>query len=46
MHTRETTRQVQQTMNARTVGWIVGSSIGFEAFVLALAAFIFSRRDF
>jgi hypothetical protein len=33
-------------MNGRSVDWIVGTSVGFEGVVLALAAWIFCRRDY
>lgn len=39
-------REAQNELRERTVGWIIGTSLAFEAFVLALAAWIFARRDF
>ena len=39
-------QKLDETMRARSVGWVIGTSLGFEAVVLALAAWIFSRRDF
>lgn len=38
--------RVQNEVNARTAAWIIGSSLAFEAVVLAIAAWIFCRRDF
>ncbi|MBN2476008.1 MAG: ABC transporter permease [Pirellulales bacterium] len=39
-------RQVAETLRERSVAWVVGTSLGFEVLVLALAAFLFCRRDF
>jgi ABC-type transport system involved in multi-copper enzyme maturation permease subunit len=33
-------------LRARSVAWVVGTSLGFEALVLLLAAFVFCRRDY
>jgi ABC-type transport system involved in multi-copper enzyme maturation permease subunit len=33
-------------LRSRSAGWIVGTSLGFEGIVLALAAWIFCRRDY
>lgn len=38
--------RVAAAMRARSVWWVVGTSVGFEAVVLAVAAWIFARRDF
>jgi len=38
--------RVQTEIDARSAAWIIGSSLAFEAAVLALAAWIFCRRDF
>lgn len=38
--------RVQGEMSARTAAWLIGSSLGFEAAVLGIAAWIFCRRDF
>ena len=38
--------EVRQTLDARGVGWVLGTSLAFEAAVLALAAWIFARRDY
>jgi hypothetical protein len=37
---------VQNQLRDRSVGWIVGTSLLFEAAVLSLAAWIFNRRDY
>jgi len=39
-------REMAQTLRNRSVGWVLGTSLGFELVVLSLAAFIFCRRDF
>ncbi len=39
-------RELQAEIRSRSVGWIVGTSVGFEGVVLALAAWIFCRRDY
>ncbi len=39
-------REVQEAMYSRSPWWIVGTSLGFEAVVLAIATLIFCRRDF
>jgi len=38
--------QLQAELNRRTAGWIIGTSLGFEAVILLLAAWIFCRRDY
>ena len=42
----EGARATQQAVNARPVSWVIGTSLGFEAVVLALAAWVFCRRDY
>jgi ABC-type transport system involved in multi-copper enzyme maturation permease subunit len=42
----ETQRQIRDEITGRSVAWIVGTSLGFEALVLALAAWVFCRRDY
>lgn len=37
---------VEQQLRSRSVGWIVGTSLGFEGVVLVLACWVFCRRDF
>ncbi len=39
-------QELQDTLRGRSVAWVVGTSLGFEAVVLALAAWIFCRRDY
>jgi hypothetical protein len=39
-------QEFQQEVNSRSWGWIVGTSVGFECVMLALAAWIFCRRDY
>ena len=39
-------KQVKRVMKSRSIGWIVGTSLAFEAVVLALAAWVFCRRDY
>jgi ABC-type transport system involved in multi-copper enzyme maturation permease subunit len=39
-------KALQAAIRGRTVGWIVGTSVGFEMVVLALAAWLFCRRDY
>ena len=38
--------EFQNRLRDRSVGWIVGTSLLFEAIVLSFAAWIFHRRDF
>lgn len=38
--------KLDQTMRSRSIGWIIGTSLAFEAVVLALAAWVFCRRDY
>ncbi len=48
--TRVSGSEVQRAMNlelrSRSVTWVLGTSLGFEAFCVGLAVFVFSRRDF
>jgi ABC-type transport system involved in multi-copper enzyme maturation permease subunit len=39
-------KEIIETTNSQSVGWILGTSLAFEGIVLAWAAWIFSRRDF
>lgn len=39
-------RQVAEERRKETAGWILGTSLAFEAACLALAAWVFKRRDF
>jgi len=38
--------ELRAEMNRRSIGWIVGTSVGFEVFVLGIAAWVFCRRDY
>ena len=42
----ELSRAVQEKFRSRSVRWVVGTSLGFEAFVLGVCCLIFARRDF
>ncbi|MBY0312003.1 MAG: ABC transporter permease [Phycisphaerales bacterium] len=39
-------RDTQEELNKRPLWWILGTSLAFEAFILAIACWIFCRRDF
>jgi hypothetical protein len=39
-------KELVETINSQPVSWILGTSLAFEAVVLACAAWIFSQRDF
>lgn len=39
-------QRVQDILNNRSIGWVLGTSLVFEAVVLALCILIFARRDF
>lgn len=43
---RAVERKLEEITRGRSVWWILGTSIAFEAAVLGIACFIFSRRDF
>jgi ABC-type transport system involved in multi-copper enzyme maturation permease subunit len=43
---REMRSAVEQFVRSRSVWWIVGSSLGFEALMIGLACWIFCRRDY
>src|SRR5688572_10599987 len=42
----ETQRKAADAVRGRSLAWVVGTSLGFEAVILALAAWVFCRRDF
>lgn len=46
MSSEEVEQQVETTLRDRSAVGIIGTSLGFEAVVLGLAAWIFCRRDF
>jgi hypothetical protein len=39
-------QKLDQTMKSRSLWWVIGTSLAFEAVVLLLAAWSFCRRDF
>jgi len=43
---RRVEAEVQKELDKRTVGWVVGTSLAFEAVVLGLGVWYFRRRDF
>lgn len=43
---REFEERVQEQADSRSVTWIIGTSLLFEAIILAIACWRFSRRDF
>lgn len=42
----EVARSAQRAVRARPVAWVLGTSLAFEAVILAAGALIFKRRDF
>jgi ABC-type transport system involved in multi-copper enzyme maturation permease subunit len=38
--------RLQKEIRDRSIGWVIGTSLGFEAVILALAAWVFCRRDY
>ena len=43
---RPAVRQVEEATGRRSLTWIIGTSLAFEAGVLAVAAWVFCRRDY
>ncbi len=43
---QQVAHDLERTMRSRSVGWVMGTSLAFEGLVLALASWIFWRRDF
>jgi hypothetical protein len=39
-------REMLEELRSRSVWWVVGTSLAFEAIVLLIAAWIFCRRDY
>lgn len=39
-------RRIEAELRRRPVSWVLGTSLGFEALMLAVAAWVFCRRDF
>jgi hypothetical protein len=46
VNTRQLGRKVQGMLRSRSLSWIIGTSLAFQAVVLLVAVRIFSRRDF
>ena len=42
----EVQREMLEELRSRSVWWVVGTSLAFEAVVLLIAAWIFCRRDY
>lgn len=42
----EAGRRVEERIRSRSEFWVIGTSLGFEAVILAIGALIFCRRDF
>jgi hypothetical protein len=42
----EFNRRVEDELKHRTTFWVLGTSLAFELLVLALAARVFTRRDY
>lgn len=43
---RESESRLRKSEQQRSVGWVLGTSVAFEAVMLGLAALLFARRDF
>jgi len=43
---RATQREMQRVLDSRSVAWVLGTSLAFEAVLLAIGGWVFSRRDF
>jgi ABC-type transport system involved in multi-copper enzyme maturation permease subunit len=43
---REAGQELQNVVRGRSPAWIIGTSLAFEAVVVALAAWVFCRRDY
>jgi ABC-type transport system involved in multi-copper enzyme maturation permease subunit len=46
MNDPEFQKELERTVRSRSVGWIMGTSLLFEALMLAAGAFIFCRSDY
>ncbi len=42
----ELERRVEEAQLGRSIWWVIGTSLGFEAVVLGVAAWVFARKDF
>ncbi len=43
---REVALRLEEAIRGRTTAWVIGTSLLFQGFILAIAAWIFCRRDF
>lgn len=43
---REQVRRIDRAQRERTLGWVLGTSLAFQAAIFGLMAWIFTRRDF
>ncbi len=43
---RELQTRVKKALEQRSVAWVIGTSLAFEAVILGIACWIFARRDF
>lgn len=43
---QSSSRALKEALAARSIGWVLGTSLAFEAFILGIAGWIFARRDF
>lgn len=39
-------QRVNEVYSSRSLAWVIGTSLGFEGVMIAIAAFLFHRRDF
>ena len=46
INVRELGDRMQEVIDARSIWWVIGTSLLFEVFVLSIACWLFSRRDF
>jgi ABC-type transport system involved in multi-copper enzyme maturation permease subunit len=46
INVRELQSRIETEKRSRTVGWVIGTSLAFEAAMLAIACVIFIRKDF
>ena len=42
----EVLRESARVLRGNSTGWVIGTSLGFEAVVLGLACWVFCRRDY
>jgi ABC-type transport system involved in multi-copper enzyme maturation permease subunit len=46
MNSPEVEQRMDEELRARDLPWVLGTSLGFEAVILTLAAWVFCRKDF